>query len=132
MNAMTATTRTHLYDIDEPVNIRGFDFTIRVYDVEIVEGTYSYNAPSDIDYYGYENVEWTLCVEGVNDQGQPTTVEVPEITGSLTGDEWERINSLAITDAHARRRKQREEYEAEQAAYAEEDARFGAFDDVPW
>lgn len=127
--AMTATTRTHLYDLDEPFTIRGFEFTIRVYDVDIVEGTYSWNAPSDIDYHGYAECEWALCVEGIDDKGQPITVEVPDLPGQLTEDEFSRINSRVITDAHARAQDARDQAAIDRAIEAREDARLG---DIPW
>jgi hypothetical protein len=28
------------------------------------QGSYSYNAPSDLDYYGYSETDWDLLVDG--------------------------------------------------------------------
>ena len=129
MNAMTATTRTPLYDIGEPVTLRGFDFTIRVYDVEIVEGSYSYNAASDMDYHGYADCDWALCVEGLDTKGRPTTVEVPSLIGDLTDDEIAHINALVIADARERAEDAQDQARIDRAIAAREDARLG---DVPW
>jgi hypothetical protein len=40
--------------------IAGIPCQIAVTDCDIVKGSYSYNAPSDMDYYGYEDIEWIV------------------------------------------------------------------------
>lgn len=128
--AMTAKTRTHLYDLHEGVTIRGFTFGVRVYDVDIVEGSYSYNAASDLDYYGYSECDWALTVETLDDKGTPITVEALDFVGELTEDEYQQINSLVITDAYARARDARDQALIDRAIEAREDARL--LGDVPW
>ena len=29
--------------------------------VSVVKGSYSYNAPSDLDYHGYTELDYTIC-----------------------------------------------------------------------
>ena len=40
--------------------ISGIPCLIRVTHFESVRGSYSYNAPSDMDYYGYTECEWEV------------------------------------------------------------------------
>jgi hypothetical protein len=40
--------------------IAGIPCIIAVTDYESVRGSYSYNAPSDMDYYGYSEAEWVV------------------------------------------------------------------------
>lgn len=40
--------------------ISGIPCKIRVDSVRHVKGLYSYNAPSDLDYYGYTEIEYTV------------------------------------------------------------------------
>ncbi len=41
--------------------VAGIPCTARIIYVSVVEGNYSYNAASDLDYYGYAEVDWELC-----------------------------------------------------------------------
>ena len=58
-----------------------------------VPGSFSYNAPSDLDYRGYEEMDWTL-LETKDEDGKP----VPYL---LTDDDETRIEQ-AITDEMAK------------------------------
>lgn len=40
--------------------VAGIPCIIRVTHFESVRGSYSYNAPSDMDYYGYTESEWEV------------------------------------------------------------------------
>ncbi len=40
--------------------VAGIPCIIRVTYFESVRGSYSYNAPSDMDYYGYSECEWEV------------------------------------------------------------------------
>lgn len=40
--------------------LKGIPCLIGVVDYSCVKGSYSYNAPSDWDYYGYSDIEWEL------------------------------------------------------------------------
>ena len=40
--------------------VAGIPCIIRVTNFESVRGSYSYNAPSDMDYYGYTESEWEV------------------------------------------------------------------------
>lgn len=41
--------------------VAGIPCTARIDYVNMVEGSYSYNAASDLDYHGYSEVVWELC-----------------------------------------------------------------------
>ena len=41
--------------------IAGIPCTINVTHFSQVRGSFSYNAPSDLDYYGYEEIEFDIC-----------------------------------------------------------------------
>ena len=38
----------------------GLDYKIGLIERQVVEGSYSHSAPSDIDYYGYSNYQFDL------------------------------------------------------------------------
>ena len=40
--------------------VAGIPCIIGVLSFDSVRGSYSYNAPSDVDYYGYTEVEWEV------------------------------------------------------------------------
>jgi hypothetical protein len=57
----------------------GMDIAIivRIDHYRLVKGSYSYNAPSDMDYTGYEEIDYTVMkIEGTDEEGNP--VELPE------------------------------------------------------
>lgn len=41
--------------------ISGIPCLIDVHHVSVVKGSYSYNAPSDLDYHGYTELDYTIC-----------------------------------------------------------------------
>lgn len=41
--------------------VNGIPCLIDVHHVSVVKGSFSYNAPSDVDYYGYEEFDYTIC-----------------------------------------------------------------------
>ena len=41
--------------------VAGIPCTARIDHVNVVKGSYSYNAASDHDYHGYSEVVWELC-----------------------------------------------------------------------
>jgi hypothetical protein len=41
--------------------VAGIPCTARVDYVNVVKGSYSYNAASDHDYHGYSEIDWELC-----------------------------------------------------------------------
>lgn len=41
--------------------ISGIPCIIRVNHFESVKGSFSRNAASDLDYYGYEDLDWEVC-----------------------------------------------------------------------
>lgn len=48
------------YLIDVEVRVGGIPCLARVTHFHKVEGSYNYNAVSDMDYYGYTESEWSL------------------------------------------------------------------------
>lgn len=42
-------------------SVAGIPCTVEVLTYLNVPGSHSYHAASDLDYYGYSEVEWTLC-----------------------------------------------------------------------
>lgn len=49
-----------MYFAEIESRIAGIPCIIAVTDYESVRGSYSYNAPSDMDYYGYSEAEWVV------------------------------------------------------------------------
>lgn len=44
------------------------------------EGEFSHNSDSDMDYYGYSELEWTpIYVEGSDDEGNPITINPEDL-----------------------------------------------------
>ena len=62
-----------------------------VHHIEIVKGSYSYNAASDVDYHGYQEIDWELC-----DRRGYTA---PWLQRKLTPDDISRIE-CEILEAH--------------------------------
>ena len=46
--------------MDLSIEMYGYIFNLSDVVYEKVEGSYSYNAPSDMDYYGWEDVEYKV------------------------------------------------------------------------
>jgi len=65
--------------------VAGIPCTIWVHYVEVTEGSYSYNAASDWDYYGYKELEYTVC----DRRGRPA----PWLEKKLTEEDDQRIKS---------------------------------------
>lgn len=49
-----------VYQAEIDTTVQGIPCIIGVIDYSSVKGSYSYNAPSDMDYYGYTECEWEL------------------------------------------------------------------------
>lgn len=65
--------------------IAGIPCTIWVHYAQVTEGSYSYNAASDWDYYGYKELEYTVC----DRRGRPA----PWLEKKLTEEDDQRIKS---------------------------------------
>lgn len=65
--------------------VAGIPCQIEVVTYERVRGSYSYNAPSDLDYYGYTECEWNVC----DQRGRPA----PWLERKLTPRDESRIES---------------------------------------
>ena len=55
---VTRRTKAEVADFD--TTISGIPCGVIVRDCIIVKGSYSYNAPSDLDYYGYTEIDFNL------------------------------------------------------------------------
>ncbi len=53
------TNKTH-YEAEIESTVAGIPCIIGVTHYESVEGSYNYNAASDMDYYGYSEAEWEV------------------------------------------------------------------------
>jgi hypothetical protein len=56
-----ATERVFFLEDHMETRIAGIPCKVRVDSCVIQKGSYSYNAPSDWDYYGYQEIEFTVC-----------------------------------------------------------------------
>lgn len=72
---------TYLAEIESKV--AGIPCLIGVTDFSSVRGSYSYNAPSDMDYYGYSESEWDV----LDRRGRPAAW----LERKLTDDDRQRI-----------------------------------------
>jgi len=71
--------RRCLDEIDVESDHDGEDITIlvRIDEYKVVKGTYSWNADSDLDYHGYEELDYTVMrVTKINEDGDE--IEVSE------------------------------------------------------
>jgi hypothetical protein len=71
--------------------VAGIPCIIRVDHLRIVTGSYNYNAPSDWDYYGYEEVEYTIC----DRRGRPA----PWLERKATDRDHDEIKTLILEAA---------------------------------
>lgn len=55
------------YIAEVPYRLQGIPCLIGVIDFESVQGSYSRNAPSDLDYYGYTDCTWDV----LDQRGRP-------------------------------------------------------------
>jgi hypothetical protein len=69
--------------------VAGIPCLIGVTYFDCVQGSYSYNAPSDVDYYGYRDAEW----EVLDRRGRPAAW----LERKLTDDDCERIELKIAT-----------------------------------
>jgi hypothetical protein len=74
------------------VRIAGIPATVQVNSYLSVKGSYSYNAPSDLDYYGYEDFDYEIC----DRRGRPA----PWLEKKATKEDRENIEQ-AIRDKRA-------------------------------
>lgn len=44
-----------------PVRIAGIPCTVEIHTAEEHKGSFSYDAPSDLDYHGYWELDYTIC-----------------------------------------------------------------------
>jgi len=65
--------------------VSGIPCLIQVDRCLVVKGSYSYNAPSDWDYYGYQEIEFTV----LDRKGYPA----PWLERKMTDDDTDRIES---------------------------------------
>lgn len=72
---------TYLAEIESKV--AGIPCLIGVTEFSSVRGSYSYNAPSDMDYYGYSESEWDV----LDRRGRPAAW----LERKLTNDDRQRI-----------------------------------------
>jgi hypothetical protein len=86
------------------ITLRDADFVIGVIDYNYKSGTYSYNAPSDLDYYGYEDCDFDILSED-----ETTIVNI-----ELTADERAMVESAICLNMAENR-------DDERAAYDERD-----------
>ena len=68
--------------------VAGIPCIIQIDRCMVVKGSYDYNAPSDHDYYGYSEIEFTVC----DRRGRAA----PWLERKLTDDDRERIESEII------------------------------------
>jgi len=61
---------------------------VRVDYVNVVRGSYSYNAPSDLDYHGYAEIEFTVC----DRNGRPA----PWLAAKMTAEDKSDIEDLIL------------------------------------
>ena len=87
-----------------PVTLRDTDYVIGVTDYSYNPGSRSYNAPSDLDYYGWEDCDFDILTED-----ETTVVDI-----ELTADERETVEE-------AIRLHMDDQRENERAAYDERD-----------
>jgi outer membrane receptor for monomeric catechols len=87
-----------------PVTLRDADYMIGVTDYSYKAGTHSYNAPSDLDYYGWEDMDFDILTE---DESSVVDIE-------LTADE-------KATVEEAIRLHMDDQRDNERAAYDERD-----------
>lgn len=50
-----------MYIAEIETRIAGIPCIIGVTEYSSASGSYDYNAPSDVDYYGYTESEWEVC-----------------------------------------------------------------------
>ena len=68
--------------------VAGIPCIIQIDRCMVVKGSYSYNAPSDHDYHGYSEIEFTVC----DRRGRPA----PWLERKLTENDVDRIESEII------------------------------------
>lgn len=62
------------------IKLNSFTFIIEVTNYEHVKGSYNYNAPSDLDYYGYTNIDFNT-LQAFDEQGNELTgVDFHDVT----------------------------------------------------
>jgi hypothetical protein len=49
------------YIAEIETRVAGIPCIIGVTEYDSVDGSYNYNASSDMDYYGYSEIEWVVC-----------------------------------------------------------------------
>lgn len=73
------------YLIDLDTRIGGIPCIVRVTHYERVAGSFSHNAPSDVDYYGYTDSDWDV----LDRRGR----KADWLAKKLTADDVQRIES---------------------------------------
>ena len=74
-----------MYIAEIETRVAGIPCIIGVTEYSSTSGSYDYNAPSDMDYYGYTESEWEVC----DRRGRPA----PWLARKLTSKECSRIES---------------------------------------
>ena len=72
-----------IYIAEIESRVAGIPCLIGVLSFDSVQGSYSYNAPSDMDYYGYTESEWDV----LDRRGRPAAW----LESKLTDDDRQRI-----------------------------------------
>lgn len=74
------------YLAEVPCRVQGIPCLIGVTHYNAVRGSYSSNAPSDLDFYGYVECEWDV----LDQRGRPA----PWLAKKLTADDTDQINAV--------------------------------------
>lgn len=70
--------------------ISGIPCIVKVLHYSRQEGSFSYNAPSDVDYYGYTDMEYEIC----DSRGRPAPWLEKKLTDKERNRLEEEINEL--------------------------------------
>ena len=73
--------------------IQGIPCLIDVHRCLVVKGSFSRNAPSDLDYYGYSEIEYTVC----DRRGRPA----PWLERKMTDTDRSNIETIILEEYHA-------------------------------
>jgi hypothetical protein len=73
-----------------PAKIQGIPCLVDVHHVSVVKGSFSYNAPSDLDYHGYTELDYTIC----DRRGRPA----PWLERKATSDDIATIEEEILND----------------------------------
>ena len=76
--------------------VAGIPCLIGVIDYTSVEGSYSYNAPSDLDYHGYTDVEYDI----LDRRGRKAAWLERKVDSDIEADIIQRINDYMKEDSY--------------------------------